>query len=173
MLHAIGSKKDLKKQTYYQLVSDLLENESVQALKQYRHHIRTTRFQHSVNVSYYNYLICKFFHWDAVSAARAGLLHDLYFYETETYDKVENKESHSAHHPQVALHNAIEQFHVNEVEQDIIEKHMWPATRKMPHYKESYVIVVVDKYCAALEYFSPLFRSAWRSVFHRHSTASS
>ena len=82
MLRAIGSRKDLKQQTYYELVADLLENESVQSLKQYRHHIKTTRFQHSVNVSYYNYLICKFFRWDAVSAARAGLLHDLYFYET-------------------------------------------------------------------------------------------
>ena len=77
MLKAIGSRKDLKQQLYYEFVADLLESKSVQDLKQYRHHIKTTRFQHSLNVSYYNYLICKFFHWDAVSAARAGLLHDI------------------------------------------------------------------------------------------------
>ena len=87
MLKAIGSRKDLKQQLYYEFVADLLESKSVQDLKQYRHHIKTTRFQHSLNVSYYNYLICKFFHWDAVSAARAGLLHDLYFYETADYDE--------------------------------------------------------------------------------------
>lgn len=69
MLKAIGSRKDLKQQLYYEFVADLLESKSVQDLKQYRHHIKTTRFQHSLNVSYYNYLICKFFHWDAVSAA--------------------------------------------------------------------------------------------------------
>ena len=89
MLKAIGSRKDLKQQLYYEFVADLLESKSVQDLKQYRHHIKTTRFQHSLNVSYYNYLICKFFHWDAVSAARAGLLHDLYFYETADYDATE------------------------------------------------------------------------------------
>lgn len=173
MLRAIGSRKDLKQQTYYELVADLLENESVQSLKQYRHHIKTTRFQHSVNVSYYNYLICKFFRWDAVSAARAGLLHDLYFYETEDYDRAETNESHSAHHPQVALQNAMEQFVVNDVEQDIIEKHMWPATRHMPHYKESYVIVIVDKYCAALEYVAPSLRSVCRKLFRRKQAAAS
>ena len=116
MLKAIGSRKDLKQQLYYEFVADLLESKSVQDLKQYRHHIKTTRFQHSLNVSYYNYLICKFFHWDAVSAARAGLLHDLYFYETADYDATETHESHSAHHPQVALHNAMQLVSVNAVE---------------------------------------------------------
>lgn len=171
MLRAIGSKKNLKHQTYYQLVADLLEHESVQSLKQYRHHIKTTRFQHSVNVSYYNYLICKFFHWDAASAARAGLLHDLYFYETDTYDRKENHQSHSAHHPQVALDNAAAQFSINAVERDIIQKHMWPVTRRMPHYKESYVIVVVDKYCAALEFFVPSVKGIWQKVFRRRAAA--
>ena len=51
------------------LVADILEHADVQALKQFRHHHYTTRFQHSLNVSYYNYLLCRFFHWDAVSAA--------------------------------------------------------------------------------------------------------
>lgn len=49
-------------------------------------------------------------------AARAGLLHDLYFYETADYDATETHESHSAHHPQVALHNAMQLFSVNAVE---------------------------------------------------------
>lgn len=171
MLKAIGSRKNLKQQLYYEFVADLLESKSVQDLKQYRHHIKTTRFQHSLNVSYYNYLICKFFHWDAVSAARAGLLHDLYFYETADYDATETHESHSAHHPQVALHNAMQLFSVNAVEKDIIQNHMWPATHHMPHYKESYVIVVVDKYCAALEYVAPSLRSLFRKVFRRKRVA--
>jgi len=58
----------------------------------------------------------------------------------------------------------MQQFTVNDVEQDIIEKHMWPATRQMPHYKESYVIVIVDKYCAALEYVAPLFGAFSESI---------
>ena len=112
MLHATGSKKELTRLAYYALVSDILEHADVQALKQFRHHRYTTRFQHSLNVSYYNYLLCRFFHWDAVSAARAGLLHDLYFYETDAYDRTESpgQKSHSAHHPEVAVQNAVDRF---------------------------------------------------------------
>ena len=35
----------------------------------------------------------------------------------------------------------------------MIAKHMWPVTRQMPHYKESYAITFVDKYAAILEFF--------------------
>lgn len=155
MLHATGSKKELTRQAYYMLVADILEHADVQALKQFRHHHYTTRFQHSLNVSYYNYLLCRFFHWDAVSAARAGLLHDLYFYETADYDRSDfpDQKSHSAHHPEVAMQNAAVRFALNPRERDMIEKHMWPLTHRMPHYKESYAITFVDKYAAMLEFF--------------------
>ena len=155
MLHATGSKKELTRQAYYMLVADILEHADVQALKQFRHHHYTTRFQHSLNVSYYNYLLCRFFHWDAVSAARAGLLHDLYFYETADYDRFDSpdQKSHSAHHPEVAMQNAAVRFALNPRERDMIEKHMWPLTHRMPHYKESYAITFVDKYAAMLEFF--------------------
>ena len=154
MLHATGSKKELTRQAYYMLVADILEHADVQALKQFRHHHYTTRFQHSLNVSYYNYLLCRFFHWDAVSAARAGLLHDLYFYETADYDRSDSpdQKSHSAHHPEVAMQNAAVRFALNPRERDMIEKHMWPLTHRMPHYKESYAITFVDKYAAMLEF---------------------
>ena len=80
MLRAIGSKKDLELLPFYDVISDLLENETVQSLKQFRHHVQTTRFQHSLNVAYYNYIFCSRFGWDARAAARAGMLHDLFFY---------------------------------------------------------------------------------------------
>lgn len=164
MLHAIGSKKELTAIAYYGLVSDILEHTDIQYLKRFRHHIYTTRFQHSVNVSYYNYLICRFFRWDAVSAARAGLLHDLYFYETCEYDRTvsPDQKSHSAHHPEVAMHNAITRFALNPREMDMITKHMWPVTRSRPNYKESYVIVVVDKYVAVLEFLGLGIKKAGR-----------
>ncbi|MBQ8514492.1 MAG: HAD family hydrolase [Ruminococcus sp.] len=169
MLHAIGSKKELTELEYYVYVADILENELVQGLKNYRHHISTNRFQHCVNVSYYNYLICRFFHLDAASAARAGLLHDLYYYDTKTYRKVRRRsseaiQSHNAHHPNVALNNACALFAVNAVEEDIITKHMWPLTKARPQYKEGYVIVVVDKYCAALEVLAPKMRMAMQKL---------
>ena len=33
----------------------------------------------------------------------------------------------------------------------MIVKHMWPLTVRLPKYAESYVIVAIDKYSAAVE----------------------
>ena len=171
LLHAIGSKKELTELEYYAHVADILENEWVQELKNYRHHISTNRFQHCVNVSYYNYLICRFFRLDATSAARAGMLHDLYYYDTKDYRRSNHTESHNMHHPNVALSNACELFSVNATEEDMISKHMWPLSKERPHSKEGYVIVVVDKYCAALEFFAPKMRTAVQKLRRKKKAA--
>jgi uncharacterized protein len=175
LLHAIGSKKELTELEYYLYVADILENTTVQTLKNYRHHVATTRFQHCVNVSYHNYLICRFFHLDAASAARAGLLHDLYYYDTKDYrhSKCKTEQSHNAHHPNVALHNACALFPVNAIEEDMIVKHMWPLTKERPRCKEGYVIVIVDKYCAAMEFFAPKMRMAVEKLRRQRAVGSS
>ncbi len=171
MLGAIGSGKDLSELDYYNLVSDILENDTVQKLKNYRHHISTNRYQHCLNVSYYNYLVCRKLHLDAVSAARAGMLHDLYYYDTKTYRKGSHELSHTKNHPDVAVNNACELFALNSVEEDIIANHMWPLTKSRPKSKEGYVIVVVDKYCAALEIIAPKMRMAMAKILHKKSAA--
>ncbi|MCD7801277.1 MAG: HAD family hydrolase [Ruminococcus sp.] len=147
MINAIGSKKDLKDELYYNYISDIIESSLLQDLKQYTHHVYTTRFQHSINVSYYNYKVCHFFGLDEKAGARAGLLHDLYFYSTN------NRPSklHLKNHPQIALKNASENFCLSPIEKDIISKHMFPITKERPKYKETYVIIFVDKYCALVE----------------------
>lgn len=167
MLHAIGSKKELTQLEYYALVSDILENSMVQELKNYRHHISTTRFQHCLNVSYYNYLVCRFLHLDVESAARAGMLHDLYYYDTREYRHSHYELSHAKNHPDVAVNNASELFPLNSTEEDIITRHMWPLTKGRPQSKEGYVIVIVDKYCAALELIAPKIRTAMKKMHLR------
>lgn len=156
MLSAIGSRKELSLQDYYGLVSDILEFHAFQQLQSYRHHIRTTRFQHCVNVSYYSYLICRCLHWDICLAARAGLLHDYYFYEnSRNHRKVlpENA-SHFAYHPKQALAKARLDFLLNEKEADSIIHHMWPFAKGKPQWKEGVVVAVVDKCVAVFEFFS-------------------
>ena len=67
MFRAVLSKKDLSTvNAYYGCVSDLLDDKSVLSLGEFRHHCGTTRFQHSLNVSYYNFLLCRFFRLNAV-----------------------------------------------------------------------------------------------------------
>jgi uncharacterized protein len=51
------------------------------------------------------------------------------------------------------VQNAVDRFALNPLERDMIEKHMWPVTHRMPQYKESYAITFVDKYAAIVEFF--------------------
>ena len=106
---AIGSKVDLESfdeeiaRQYRACVEDLLDHEKVKKLDLWEQHNHTSRLQHCLNVSYYSFLICWKLGWDYRSAARAGLLHDLYFYDWRT--KKALRSNHAAWHPRVTLEN--------------------------------------------------------------------
>ena len=157
MLKAICSGKELSSTRYYDCISDIILCPELDRLKGITHHICTTRFQHSLNVSYYSYVVCRKLRLDARAAARAGLLHDLFFYDRKHYNASRSKDqpSHSSMHAAVALRNACSVTSISELERDIIAKHMWPVTRPLPKYPETYVITVIDKYCALLEFCVP------------------
>lgn len=155
MERAIGSKvnlkdlEDLLAVEYMSCVWDIIDNEKVEKLDNYEQHCHTSRLQHSVNVSYYSFLICRLLGWDYRSAARAGLLHDLFYYDWRVTKG--NRSSHASWHPRVAYDNAKKICSLNKVEKDAILKHMWPCTFVPPRYKESYVVTFVDKVCAVME----------------------
>lgn len=150
MFKAILSRKDLSlEDEYFGYVRDLLGDRTVLSLSSFRHHIGTTRFQHSLNVSYYNYKLCKLLHLNARSAARAGLLHDFFFYNRKDHEKL--MRSHSEEHAITALCNASEMFPITELEGDMIVNHMWPMTHRLPRHRETYIITLVDKFCAVAE----------------------
>ncbi|MDE7362786.1 MAG: HAD family hydrolase [Oscillospiraceae bacterium] len=150
MFRAVLSKKDLSKvDEYYSCVSDLLSDKSVLSLGGFRHHCGTTRLQHSLNVSYYNFLLCRFFRLNSRAAARGGLLHDLFFYDRHTHERVAN--SHPAEHANIAFYNAAEMFGVDELEGEMIVNHMWPMTPHLPRHLETFMITLVDKFCAVAE----------------------
>lgn len=152
MLKAILSKKDLSKQQgFMDCIQDLLVDKNVRHLMDFSHHSGTTRFQHSLNVSYYNYKVCSFFGLDARSGARAGLLHDLFFYDRKEHTPVKGEGWHGIGHPKVAFFNACDLFPINQREGDMIINHMWPLSPRFPKYRESYVITLVDKFCAVAE----------------------
>ena len=135
---------------FKEIINDLLENSTVQEMCIYRQHYNTSCLEHCIHVAYFNYLICKKFGMDYHSAARAGLLHDLFLYDWR--EKQPNvKQLHAFAHPRIALNNSEKYFELNDKEKDIILKHMWPLTISLPKYKESYVITFVDKYCTLLE----------------------
>lgn len=135
---------------FYTHISSLLENEKVQQLDDFIQHYGYTRLKHSIDVAYYSFFITKLFGWDSRSAARAGLLHDLFLYD---WREEQTEKSHAAWHPLVALENARSICTLNKVEEDIIKKHMWLLTPIPPRYKEGFVVTFVDKFCATREFF--------------------
>ncbi len=162
-LRATGSRYRITAEDeFYLLIQELLLLKEVQSLKEYTHHKVATRFQHSLNVSYYLYLLCRFWGLDSKSAARAGLLHDLYFYETNHYSKGENHMGHCKYHPTAALENAVKVTTINAKEADMIAKHMWPMTIRLPKYAETYLLTFVDKYCAVIEFL--LLQPIWHRI---------
>lgn len=158
-----------KDKEYMSYVSDLLERDEVKQLKAYNHHYYNNRLDHSIAVSYYSYLLAKKLNANAKAVARAGLLHDMYYYDREHSKEVLNGRSHNATHPKIATKNAERITTLSDLEKDIIEKHMWGATKQFPKYKESYIVTLVDKYCAMTDLAIPLTSKMKRKYHHQRS----
>ena len=148
-------KKDLEKRInqdieFLNIIKDIINNETVQEMKNYRQHYETSCFEHCYIASYYCYLICKKFHLDYKSASRAAMLHDLFLYDWRK-KQPDRKGLHAFKHPRVSYENASKLFDLNKKEKDIILKHMWPITLIPPRYLESFILTLVDKYSALSE----------------------
>ncbi len=143
-------KKYISDKEFYSIIEDLINNNTVQEMKKYRHHFETSCYDHCLCVSYYAYKMAKKFNTDYKSAARAGILHDLFLYDWRK-PRPDGKGLHAFRHPRIALNNAMKIADLNEVEQDAILKHMWPLTVVFPKYKVSYIITLADKYATFLD----------------------
>lgn len=136
---------------FKEIIKDIATNPNVIALKEHIQHKNKSRYYHCLRVSYYTYYFCKKFGLDYVSAARGAMLHDFYYYDWRDKKVEGQKKFHAFRHPHIALNNAEDIFELNDIEKDIIVKHMWPLTVLLPSYKESYIVTLVDKYCATNE----------------------
>lgn len=154
--------KIVNDEEYMKCVEDLFYSNPVKQMDEYIQHGSTTTLEHCINVSYQSYKLSKKLHLDYKSAARAGLLHDLFLYDWHLQPKGDPFfQKHGFTHPQRALENANKYFCLNNKEKDIIEKHMWPLTfRKVPKYKESFLISIVDKYTSTCETVVPVAKKA-------------
>ena len=150
----IKDKYNITDKKYYNCVKDLIETNVVKQMDDYIQHGTTTCLKHCIDVSYKSYKIAKKMKLDYIAVARAGLLHDLFLYDCQDYDN--KPKFHIWSHPKVAFNNASQLFVLNKKEKDIILKHMWPLTLPFPHYKESFIVTFVDKYCATLEIIKSL-----------------
>ena len=63
---------------YMDIVKDILSSDIFKKLAGFVQHGSTSTMEHSINVSYTTYLVCKKLNLDDKSAARAARLHDVY-----------------------------------------------------------------------------------------------
>jgi uncharacterized protein len=152
-----------KNKEFMTIIKDILSEKTIQNLQIYKHHYGSNRYEHCLSVAYYSYKICKFLRLDHVSAARAGLLHDFFLYDCENPET--RPKNHIKNHPKVALENAQNLFILNDIEKDIILKHMWPITFSSPRYWETFIVTFIDKYCAIREWTNYCKYSAWSWYF--------
>ena len=153
---------------FISIVKDILENETVKKMKNFRQHYQTNCFEHCLMASYYCYTYCKKLNLDYISCARAAMLHDLFLYD---WRKRQNgrKGFHAFTHPKTAYENASKIFNLNKKETDIILKHMWPVTIVFPKYKESYILTFVDKYCAIYESYNEIYNKCCQKKLFRYA----
>ena len=157
------SNRDKDRVEFENVIGDIAKNEKVKEMKNYNHHSYTSCYRHSLHVSYYNYKICKKLGWDAKAGAKAGLLHDMFLYDWHEHKTEAGERMHGFEHPTKALKNARSCFDITEKEGDMIAKHMFPLTLTPPKYKETYIIVVTDKFCSTCEIMDRFFRKKNRA----------
>ena len=111
-------------QEYMECVKDILCHPVFQSMDQYIQHGTTTCKTHCIQVSYLGYKLCKQLGGNWRSAARAGLLHDLFLYDWHTHAKETGQYFHGFTHPKAALENADRYFRLTGEERMIILRHM-------------------------------------------------
>lgn len=157
------------KKEFESIIKDIIENEKVQEMKKYRQHFDTNTFDHCYMVSYYCYKICKKLNWDYKSITRAAMLHDFFLYDWR--EKNERKGLHAFTHGRIACENACKIFDLSEKEKDMIIKHMWPVSPKMPKSKEGIVLTFVDKYSTLAETVMAITKHLSKSVIGKYAYA--
>ena len=149
---------------FYECISDIIYHPKVLEMKRYYQHCNTDCYEHCLSVAYYNYYICKKLKLDARSAARGGMLHDLFLYDWRGHSRRTGDHFHAMTHPRAAYNMAKRYFDLNKIEKEVILKHMWPVTVIPPRYWETYVICFTDKYCSSREiadYYARQPRARW------------
>ena len=133
---------------FMSLTNSILTHKEYVKTKSIVHH-GSTRFDHSIKVAYLTYKVSKIFGWDVNSATRGAALHDFFLVRDDK--NILTSAKMFVEHPTLAKENSIKYFGVNEKEQNIIESHMFPASKVAPKSKEAWIVTFADKVVALFD----------------------
>lgn len=135
---------------YLACVSDLLQTPEVRSLANHVQHFDVNRLEHVMSVSYLSYEYCRRKGLDYAAAARAGILHDLYYYDWHDGDW--HHRPHGIRHPGFAVKNARRLCGgLDKKIENIIRSHMWPLTPVLPLSREAIAVMMADKFSVMQE----------------------
>lgn len=126
--------------------------------KCYYQHGNTSVYTHSIQVACTSLYLTRKYNLRVNERAlvRGALLHDYFLYDWHNPDN--GHPIHGITHPVTAWKNAKTDYTLNKIEENIIRRHMFPFTIIPPRYKESWIVCLVDKYCALKETIQPIWQ---------------
>lgn len=138
---------------YIDVSKEIITSSNMQKMKEFVQHGDTSCYLHSLAVAYLSLLIVRKLNikCDERSLLRGALLHDYFLYDWHV--RAESLRFHGFVHPKKALENAKKEFELNNIEKDIIVKHMFPLTVLPPKYIEGIIVSIADKICSIAETF--------------------
>lgn len=133
---------------------DILQSENFKKTKEHIQHGTMTVHRHCMDVARYSLLLNKKLGigCNKHDLIRGALLHDYFLYDWHDKEYLsQRKRLHGFHHPMTALRNAEKEYQLNNVQREIIKKHMWPLSVVPPTCREAWVVTAADKYCSLME----------------------
>ena len=129
--------------------ADILASPGMEKTKSFTQHGGTSVYEHCLNVACESLMLARRVKQsvDERAMVRGALLHDYFLYDW-------HQPGHGLHgfrHPAIALKNAARDFQLGDIERDVILRHMFPLNPAPPRYRESLIVCLADKICAARE----------------------
>lgn len=156
---------------FLKIAGPIINNKEFQQMKNIKHHDESV-YEHVVDVAFKAYQITYNNNLDWESTIRGALLHDFYLYKFDKTLRIRlpiDAFLHTVWHPVAALENANKHFKLNKIEKDIIISHMFPV--RIPKYKESWIVSMIDKYLAVYEYYQNLRKKTSKKYREKYQEA--
>ena len=146
--------------------AEVLSFPRMQQERRFIQHGRIDCYTHSVAVAYVSAWIALRLHIrvDQKSLIRGALLHDYFLYDW--HDGEPGHRLHGFYHARRALENAARDFALTPIERDVIAKHMFHLNLRPPVFRESVILCIADKLCAADETLTR--QSRYRDISRRY-----